>query len=382
MMLRPRLTVMTCALLAITARVASSRADDPEVAQQAMFDQATRDMNAGAYDKACPTFAEVVKLSGGIGAMIALGTCYAHEGKLASAWAMFKKAADAAHLAQDVRENEAVALAEQFFPRVSRLTITLGAGVAGVAGLTIKRDEVELAKAQWNTDVPADAGKHEVTAAALGKKPWKGSVEVPGSGGRATLEVPALEDEPPAAAPPAPISEVTLRVSGGDNITLTPSTGAPKSCKAPCSLKVPVGEAKVDVANDDRWFRKGLTVSSTSRELDVSLRKSRVPLWMTLLIVGCVPTPIGIAVAAKGASQSCAAGSCSGPNRWEEAAGTVIAGAGGVMVIAGTIGLATLGHDNARIGQFVPRVTITPSGLVSADGHAWKATTGTLTWRF
>ncbi len=198
----PRLAC-ACALLVAAALAESeaARADDSETVARALFDQATRDMDAGLYDKACPALVEVVKLSRGIGSMIKLGKCYEAQGKLASAWASFKEAAEAAGLAHDDRQAAAEAKARELFPRLSRVVVTVSASVAGAAGLTIRRDDVELVKAQWNSDIPVDPGKHVVTASAPGKKPWTGTVEAPPSGGTAILELPVLDDEP---APPAP----------------------------------------------------------------------------------------------------------------------------------------------------------------------------------
>jgi hypothetical protein len=202
---RARLLLAACTLLAVAVGTRPGRADDDhEAAARAIFDQATRDMYAGAYDKACPALLEVVKLTRGIGAMIKLGKCYEGQGKLASAWASFKEAAEAAHLARDGRETAADAKAQELFPKLSRLSITVGAGTAGVAGLLIQRDDVDLLRAQWNTEVPVDPGRHVVTVSAPGRKTWTGTVDVPAAGGNTTLDVPLLEDAAPSVAPSVP----------------------------------------------------------------------------------------------------------------------------------------------------------------------------------
>jgi hypothetical protein len=201
-MFRHRL-FLASAFLVTVAGPRPSRADDNGATARAMFEQATRDMDAGDYDKACPALVTVVRLSRGIGSMIKLGKCYEAQGRLASAWASFKAAAEAAHLAQDAREAGAEAKAEELFPKLSRLSVAVGPESLGVGGLTIKRDDVDLERGQWNTDSPVDAGKHVVTASAPGKKTWRGTVDVPSAGGSATIEVPTLEDEAPTIALPA-----------------------------------------------------------------------------------------------------------------------------------------------------------------------------------
>jgi hypothetical protein len=54
--------------------------------------------------------------------------------------------------------------------------------------------------------VPMDPGAHELVVTAPKKKPWHGSITVPGSGDGGTLTIPRLEDEAPApiALPPPP----------------------------------------------------------------------------------------------------------------------------------------------------------------------------------
>jgi hypothetical protein len=192
------------ALAVATAVSTPGLADDNEAAARAIFEQASRDMDAGAYEKACPALVEVVKLTRGIGSMIKLGKCYEAQGKLASAWAIFKEAAEAARLAHDTREVAADAKAQELFPKLPRLSVTVSAEVAGVPGLSIKWDDVPLVRAQWNTDVPVDAGKHALVVSAPGKKTWMSTVDASAVGGATTVAVPALVDEPPPPVTPPP----------------------------------------------------------------------------------------------------------------------------------------------------------------------------------
>jgi hypothetical protein len=237
-MLRVRRLLTPLCFLTAAIATSASHADDNEAALRAMFEQASRDMDAGAYEKACPALVEVVKLTRGIGSMIKLGKCYEAQGKLASAWASFKEAAEAAHFVQDGREAAANAKAQELFPKLSRLSVTVSAAAAAVPGLTITRDDVDLVKALWNVEMPVDAGKHVVTASAPGKKTWTGSIDVPDAGGRATLEVPSLENEPPSVVTtPLVIPSFPL----ASPATLSPAPSFPLASPATFSAAPPAG---------------------------------------------------------------------------------------------------------------------------------------------
>jgi hypothetical protein len=138
---------------------------------------------------------EVVRLEpAGIGAKITLGECYEGAGKLASAVAAYERAeAAAAAAGQGERQRKAHDRAAAIKPRQGHLTVVVPPGIAGIPGLDVQRDGVSVGQAQWGLRLPADGGRHRVTAAASGKQPWD-QVVVVTDGADTSVEVGPLRD--------------------------------------------------------------------------------------------------------------------------------------------------------------------------------------------
>ncbi len=165
------------------------------------------------YAEACPKLAESLRLDPAIGTMLYLADCYEKNGQTASAWAMFNDAVNAAHNAtQPDRELKAKLRVQALNPKLVKLSIAPGPGTLGLPGLEIKRDGVVIGSALFGTSVPVDPGDHKIQVSADGKKPWSGTVTVPGKAGTAIAFVlPALEDLPPLP-PPEPTVTATAVV--------------------------------------------------------------------------------------------------------------------------------------------------------------------------
>lgn len=161
---------------------------------QVLFDDAMKLIEQKDFDHACPKLAEVVRLQPGkVGAMLELSRCYVGAGKVASAWARYRAAADAARTANDERAAEADAKAAELAPRVPRIAIVVYGPTKHLPGLVIKLDGVEIGAAELDAPMPIDAGKHKLTASAPDKRPWMTTIDV-AEGTPTTVKVPALED--------------------------------------------------------------------------------------------------------------------------------------------------------------------------------------------
>jgi tetratricopeptide (TPR) repeat protein len=201
----PSSGLLVAALLA--GPTAAAQQVDPQSlgAAQAVFDSAQSLMASRRYDEACPKFEEVVRLvPAGVGAKMQLAKCYDEAGRLASAWAAYLVAENAARTAgQADRAKTAAERAAALKPRLSTLVIAVPEALRGVAGLEIKRDGAVVSQAQWGVAVPVDRGAHAITAAAPKKKPWQGSVDVKSEASATSIPLPAgLDDAAEAAAPP------------------------------------------------------------------------------------------------------------------------------------------------------------------------------------
>lgn len=214
----------------LAAGPVSAQVVDPQtaLAAQALYDQATAEMDAGNYASACRKLEEVIRLvPEGIGAKLTLGDCYERSGKLASAWSQFALAESlAARAGQVERAQKASERAAALKPRLATLTVMVPEAVRGTPGLAITRDGVPLGEAQWGTPVPVDTGDHTIIATAPGRKPLKGHVIVTGDGERVSVELQPLKVKPrlvesswveptpgpSAASPKVPQAEAATRV--------------------------------------------------------------------------------------------------------------------------------------------------------------------------
>ncbi|HZF47832.1 MAG TPA: hypothetical protein VE093_04240 [Polyangiaceae bacterium] len=189
-------------LFAVAPATARGQADPQRtLAAQALYEQATAEMDAGRYASACHKLEEVTKLvPEGLGAKLTLGQCYEALGKRASAWTQFALVeVMAAKAGQEERSKVAGERAAALKPQLAMLSIEVPEGARSLPGLVVTRDGVPLGDAQWGLPLPVDAGSHEVMVTAPGRKPWRQTVDVPRDGEKLSVRVKALEVDPNAA---------------------------------------------------------------------------------------------------------------------------------------------------------------------------------------
>ncbi len=217
---------LTLALVLAMPGVAHAQqtAASGKVAAEALFEQARSMMTEGKFADACPKFADSQRLDPSPGTLLNLANCYEKLGRTASAWATYREAASAAnaagradYVASAQRHAEALA------PKLAKLTTTV---TQPVDGLTVRRDGVEVARAEWGVPIPIDAGSHTLEASAPGHKPWSQAVAVAQDGAQVSVAVPPLDvapvdtTQPPAPTPaptpaPAPQPQPPLETSTG-----------------------------------------------------------------------------------------------------------------------------------------------------------------------
>lgn len=180
-----RAGVVALAAFVVSAVARDGRAQTPGdaasiTAAQALYEAATRAMDAKDYASACPKLEEAVRLvPSGVGARLTLGECYEAAGKLASAYASFGLAETMAAAAkQGERQEKAHNRAKALKPRLATLTIAVADDVRAESGLEVRRDGVLAGAAQWGIASPVDRGTHVVVATAPGKSKWVKTVEV------------------------------------------------------------------------------------------------------------------------------------------------------------------------------------------------------------
>ena len=184
-------------LCADAGGVAAQPADGKAAAEQ-LFAQARALMAEGDHAAACPKLEASLALDPALGTRLNLAHCYQRVGRLASAWARFREAADlAARAGETRREVFARERAAALEPRLPRLVVQVPSA-ARVPGLIVERDGSVVDLALLGTPVYVDPGVHEVTAEAPGYISF--STTVTAEEGRETsVGIPVLEPE--ASAP-------------------------------------------------------------------------------------------------------------------------------------------------------------------------------------
>jgi hypothetical protein len=178
----------------------AARAQSAEA--EALFRDGRNLIKQGKIAPGCDKLAASERLESSVGTLLNLGDCREKLGKLASAWAAFRKAEAMARRSGDdiKRQTEAARRAAQLEPRLSNLVIEVP---ARVEGLVVRRDGELVDAAQWSTPVPVDPGSYTIIAEAPGYLTWRTTAQITPGSKRQLVTVPGLE-RAPAPPPPEP----------------------------------------------------------------------------------------------------------------------------------------------------------------------------------
>ncbi len=216
-------------LLAATTVLAQSGSTSAIAGQ--LFDEGQRLAAQGDYAAACPKFAESQRLDPQLGTMLNLADCYSSQGKVASAWGVFRDAVEIAEQRQDPRAAKARERVAELERQVPRLVIN---AAQPAPNMEVRHDDEVLGSPVWGTAMPADPGQHTVAASAPGYQPWSTTIELRADGRTVQVDVPPLTPNPAPTSPPvtptppvAPLSPVAPAVPPPP-----PDTGADSSSQA------------------------------------------------------------------------------------------------------------------------------------------------------
>ena len=196
-----RSILIAVAVLAALAGAAFAQAAEAEV----LFRQGKKLLKDGKIAEACEKLDASERLESSVGTLLNLADCREQNHQLATAWAVFRKAAAAAKSARDgKREAEARRRGKLLEQRLSYLTIRVPKA-SRIEGLTITRNGVALDPMVWNQRMPLDEGAYELSATAENHATWTKRVVLGKEAESVDVEVPLLEETPapPAAQPPA-----------------------------------------------------------------------------------------------------------------------------------------------------------------------------------
>jgi hypothetical protein len=261
------------AFLAVMGLTAPAHAQSAEA--ETLFREAKRLMKSGKLADACDKFDASERLEPTAGTELNLADCREKNGQLATAWAMFLRAAAAAKRADNdgKREAEARRRAAALESRLVYLTISVPVG-SRVDGLVIKRNGTVIDPGLWDQRVPVDPDEYTIAGAAPGFEPWSTSVVIKTKA--RTVEVPALARHPGAnlvvapgrssTEPNAGEASVARAASDGDGAREDLRSAAPGRFTG--RRKVAVAVAAVGVAAAGVSLGFGLQARSVEGEAD------------------------------------------------------------------------------------------------------------------
>ncbi len=163
---------------------ALARADAPPEAT-ALFDQGIKDLQAGNLDAACKELASSLARYSDSGTKGALATCYTRQGRIVSAWNLWRDLADTAPA--DLRAD-AAANAAQLEPRLPHFVLQAPA----VPGLVVTINGT-VADPALGVPLPVDPGPVFASARAPAREPWSQTYQAT-EGKTLTIEVPPLAE--------------------------------------------------------------------------------------------------------------------------------------------------------------------------------------------
>ena len=197
---RPVATLLTGTVLALCSPKVAHAEPSDLAAAETLFEQGRKLLAAGNLDEGCPKFAESHRLAPAAGTALNLGLCYEKQNKVASAWGAFQEAlALSTGTGQQERAKLARERATALEPRLSRLIVVVPPA-SDAPGLEVRRDGVAMARAQWGSAIPVDAGSHVIEASAKDKTTFRTTIEITSEGSTDSFTLPPLADQPRSQA--------------------------------------------------------------------------------------------------------------------------------------------------------------------------------------
>lgn len=239
---------IACAVLAGSSTPASAGPDE-EAAKALKEGKALLAKNKIA--EACGEFAKSEGLAPKPETLLLLAQCVERKGQTATAFALYRNAAESARGASKKaiveKAESAIAMLE---PRLSTLSIDASKASPQTRVILLDGAVVDAAK---QARIPLDPGNHYVNESAPGFKPWEGVIAIAPGPSTQTVAVPPLEEETP---PPIAKVEDAEWVPGVGFVRSAPEKTAPAEPLGP-PIRLPAfpREALVHVS-----FRAGVGV--------------------------------------------------------------------------------------------------------------------------
>lgn len=160
-------------------RAAPAGADERDRKEAAeLFKEGIKFFDRGEFAKACPKFEAALELFDGIGTRGKLAECYERQGRLASAWRLYREVVRLSKRRGEKRRAKVAAKrARKLKPRLPRLIIK-GGPSESLDGFNIEHNRVELHASTYGKRIYVDPGTHLIVASAYDHKSWKKKVKL------------------------------------------------------------------------------------------------------------------------------------------------------------------------------------------------------------
>ena len=206
--------LLSLAALAISTSTASAQSADAE----ALFRDGRALIKKGDLAGGCDKLAASEHIESSVGTLLNLGDCREKLGKMASAWAAFRKAEAMAQRAgtDEKRRAEAARRAGLLEPKLSNIVVIVA---HPIPELVVRRDDEVVDPATLGTPLPVDAGKVTISAEAPGYTPWHTEVDIDPHSKRREVTVPELVRAPtpvvlsPTTSPAEPSAHTRIEHS-------------------------------------------------------------------------------------------------------------------------------------------------------------------------
>ena len=217
-----------------------------------LFRQARAAWEEGHFEAACAKFRESQRLEASAGTILNVARCEAREGRVASAWASYRKAAHIARASgREAIAAEGEARAAELEGRLSYITVRVSQLAEGEV---IRLGRYEIGAAAFGTRLPVDPGRHLVTARSKGRVEWRQQLEL-GESESLVVQIPTLA--PLSPAPDSATNPWPWVLGGGGVVLLAGglatallAKGAYDSAEDSCPSHTDCGPGSINKSNE------------------------------------------------------------------------------------------------------------------------------------
>lgn len=217
----PRRAPLWLGCLVATLAIARPAQADPLA--ESLFQEGVELMKQKQLDEACPKLEASFEREALSGTLMTVAQCHDLQGKTATAWEEYERAAGLAHdEGRAEYEKRARELADEIEPRLTKLVLSVP---TPTDGLQVSLDGEPVPSATYGVPVAVDPGAHLIDASAPGYRAWSHNVTLRDEGQVVTVAIPELTPTPAVVPDPAPQVTTTLAAPAPASAPIAPNEG-------------------------------------------------------------------------------------------------------------------------------------------------------------